>query len=197
MSTPQTLPAPGVRSRLLAAADELFYAEGIHAVGIDRVIAEAGAAKASLYHHFGGKDGLVVAYLDARSERFHAGLGARLSDAGGPARARIGRVFDGLWESASGTSFHGCPFINAAAEYPTADHPVRDAVRRHRERFASTLGEQLRLGGTHPDPALVTALTLAYDGAMVTAQVESPRSARAGTEAILDALLGEASTTAR
>ncbi|WP_407319362.1 TetR/AcrR family transcriptional regulator [Isoptericola halotolerans] len=190
MNLPRTSPVPDVRTRLLTAADQLFYADGIHAVGIDRILATAGAAKASLYHHFGGKDDLVVAYLDQRSATFHESLHARLRDAHGTARTRITPIFDGIWQDAAGTAFHGCPFINAAAEYPSPEHPVRHAVTRHRERFATTLAGQLDRGGLAPQPSLVSALLLTYDGAMVTAQVASPEAAAAGTEQILDGLLG-------
>lgn len=178
-----------VRSRLVCAADRLFYAEGIHAVGIDRVLAEAGVAKASLYHHFSGKDELVVAYLDARSDTMSNSLGELLADVAGDARARLGVIFEQVWGRAGSQEFRGCPFINAAAEYPMLDHPVRAAVTRHRQRFAAIIDEQLQRGGVEAPPVLVQALAMAYDGCTVAAQIDPPGVAERAAVRALDALL--------
>ena len=104
------------RERLLAAADELFYEEGVHTVGIDRVIERAGVAKASLYNTFGSKDELIRAYL-AEPPR---GAPRRGSWAAGPAtttpRERLLGVFDASGESFAEPGFRGCAFVNASAE---------------------------------------------------------------------------------
>lgn len=179
----------GVRDRLVRAADQLFYSEGIHAVGVDRVLAEAGVAKASLYHHFAGKDDLVVAYLDARSAGSVDSLRRRVGASGQGARGRMDLVFAGIWAGAADARFHGCPFINAAAEYPDPDHPVRRAVARHRQRFAALLGEQLDQGGRPAHQSLVQALVVLYDGCMVSAQLEPIAVTRSAASRALDALL--------
>lgn len=190
MSGSGTTPSEaGVRARLLIAADELFYAEGIHAVGIDRVLTRAGVAKASLYHHFESKDDLVVAYLDARSVEMSRSLRDRLTDVAGDAHPRVVAIFEGIWDSAARGGFHGCPFINAAAEFPRAEHPVRRAIARHRQRFAAVISEQLSLGGLEPAPTLVEAILVTYDGAMVSAQVDGKKVAQRAAQRILDALL--------
>src|SRR4029453_18601690 len=98
---------PSARERLLAAADELFYAEGVHTVGIDRVIERAGAAKASLYSTFGSKEGLVRAYLQGRHERRRARLLTGLERYHDP-RERLLGVFDVLAETAAVPTFRGC-----------------------------------------------------------------------------------------
>src|SRR5215472_4805256 len=103
------------RERLLAAADELFYAEGIHTVGIDRVIERAGVAKASLYSTFGSKDELVRAYLLGRHERRERRLTARLATYNSPREKLLG-IFDYLSDFHQQPTFRGCPFINANAE---------------------------------------------------------------------------------
>src|SRR3712207_1353891 len=110
-------PKPSARERLLAAADELFYAEGVHTVGIDRVIERAGVAKASLYSSFGSKDGLIRAYLEARHERRRERILAGLERFESP-RDRLLGVFDVLAEVASSSGFRGCAFYNASAESP-------------------------------------------------------------------------------
>src|SRR4051812_18939306 len=86
-------PAGPARERLLAAANELFYAEGVHTVGIDRVIERAGVAKASLYSTFGSKEELVRAYLEGRAQSRHQRIEGHLATLAGP-REKILGVFD-------------------------------------------------------------------------------------------------------
>src|ERR1700710_2725009 len=115
MPTP-TLDRPSARDRLLAAADELFYEEGVHTVGIDRVIERAGVAKASLYKVFGSKDELIRSYLEARHARWQArlprGLGARFDNP----RDRLLGVYEIAGEQFGLPTFRGCAFVNASAE---------------------------------------------------------------------------------
>src|SRR5262249_27825528 len=129
------------RRRVLDAASALFYAEGIHAVGIDRVIAEAGVAKATFYHHFPSKDDLVCAYLREQDGRIREAL----SPSDGPAT-----LSDVLGEFACAPGFRGCAFINAAAESPDAGHPVRQVIPEHRRWFRELLRDLLARTG-HPD----------------------------------------------
>src|SRR6478752_1232625 len=119
MSTETAAPAASgsARERLLQAADQLFYAEGIHSVGIDRVIEHAGVAKASLYKHFGSKDELVRAYLDRR----HAARQLRITEMLGrydAPRDRLLGVFEVLADISARPGFRGCAFVNASAEAP-------------------------------------------------------------------------------
>src|SRR5881628_1154058 len=100
----------GARDRLVAAAERLFYAEGIHAVGVDRLCAEAEVSKRSLYQHFSGKDEVVTAMLQAQAVKT---AGLFVAD-GLPPRDRILAVFDGLDRAADSPDFHGCPFLGAA-----------------------------------------------------------------------------------
>ena len=108
------------RERLLEAAGELFYADGVQSVGIDRVIERAGVAKASLYSTFGSKEGLVSAYLDERHARVlaRARAGVDAVDPADPA-ARILAVFDAQAERFRAADYHGCAFIAASAEAPS------------------------------------------------------------------------------
>src|SRR5579862_782597 len=108
---------PSARERLLAAAGELFYAEGVHTVGIDRVIDQAGVAKASLYNTFGSKDELVRAYLESR----HAETAGRISRAIGRYRTprdRLLGVFEAQGDLFAEPGFRGCAFVSASAESP-------------------------------------------------------------------------------
>src|ERR1700759_788692 len=121
---------PSARERLLAAANELFYDEGVHTVGIDRVIERAGVAKASLYNTFGSKDELIRAYLELRQDARREAIAKQLAKADSP-RARLLAVFDALDEIVRRRGFHGCAFMNATAEAPagSAAEQVATAYR--------------------------------------------------------------------
>src|SRR5947208_3462598 len=112
---PANSAALGPRARLLAAADELFYEQGIHTVGIDRLLEHAGVAKASLYSTFGSKDALIGEYLAVRFERRRLRIEAALAKHQAP-RARLLAVFDALTERVAEKDFRGCAFVRAAAE---------------------------------------------------------------------------------
>jgi AcrR family transcriptional regulator len=180
---------PSARERLLAAADELFYAEGVHTVGIDRVIEKAGVAKASLYSTFGSKDGLVRAYLEGRHERRRARLLAGLERYDNP-RDRLLGVFDVLAEMAAAPTFRGCAFYNASAESPTGG-PVEQVSDTSRAWTRGLFTELARDAGA-PDPeALADQYILLYDGAMVGTRMDhrpgSVATARARATALFDA----------
>ena len=171
--SPSRIGRPPVRERLLTVADRLFYAEGIHAVGIDRVLAEAGVAKASLYQHFASKDDLVVAYLQVRIDKGQDYLDRQMASVDGTPADQIVSFFEILGSWMAGPAFRGCPFINAAAEFPQADHPVHGAVVEHRLRTRSrfrVLAADLAIDD--PD-SLADSFMLLYDGALVAADLDS------------------------
>ena len=178
-------PAPSpARERILDVADRLFYERGIHAVGVDTVVAESRAAKTTLYSHFRSKDDLVAAYLRRRSERWLTFLDEQLAAQGGAAAARILRVFDLLGDWFGEPGYRGCPFINACAEFSGADHPAAVVTREHRAqltaRFVGLAGEA---GATAPE-RLAAQLVLLYDAAMVSAQIDGgPAAARTARDA--------------
>jgi len=105
------------RERLLAAADELFYREGVHSVGIDRVIERAGVAKATLYNAFGSKEELVKAYLDGRHEARKRRLAQAMDGIDSP-RGKLLVVFDVMDKLFAAPGYQGCAFLNASAESP-------------------------------------------------------------------------------
>src|ERR1700710_1511256 len=111
-TSPPTARKPSARDRLLAAADELFYAEGVHTVGIDRVIERAGVAKASLYSAFGSKDELIRSYLERRHEARKTRIAAKLARYDAP-RDRLLGVFEAQSDVFAEPGFKGCAFVNA------------------------------------------------------------------------------------
>jgi AcrR family transcriptional regulator len=178
------------RERLLAAANELFYAEGVHTVGIDRVIERAGVAKASLYGSFGSKEELVRAYLAHRSMTRRERITRHLTRYGDP-RARILGVFDLMAETVAEPTFRGCAFVNASAEGPLEDNKVRQVCSDHRawlRGLFTTLAGEL---GVADAKQVGGRLALLYDGAIVGASMdrnaEAVSDARAMAEALLDA----------
>src|SRR5438876_12363437 len=124
----------GVRDRLLDAADRLFYQEGVRAVGIDRLLAEADAAKASLYQHFGGKDQLVASSLERRTVDARASIEAYLADT--PPSQRALKFFDWVGSRAGASGFRGCLWDHAVSGLTDAAHPARAIAHGQREWFA-------------------------------------------------------------
>ena len=181
---------PAPRERLLAAADQLFYDQGICTVGVDRVLREADVARASLYSAFGSKDELVKAYLDRRSAGWRETVDATLPERWATPRERILGIFEMLGEWFKAPGYHGCPFINASAESKPGS-AIQEVTDRHRAWVRSLFaGLAAEAGAKDPD-GVSAQLCLLYDGAMVGAQLDrsaAPASAAAvAAGAILDA----------
>lgn len=168
VSSPAPASGSEPRERLLRTAAGLFYREGITGVGVDRVLAEAGVTRATMYRHFPGKQALVVAYLeleDATIKQLFVDAGAAIGV--DDPRALVEAVIEGIAQDATRLHTRGCPFINASAEYPDPDSPVRTVVRRHRDWFRGTLRDVLAAAG-HPDPEdAAGALVLLRDAMLV------------------------------
>jgi AcrR family transcriptional regulator len=165
----------GVRNRLLDAADRLFYQEGVRAVGIDRVLAEADAAKASLYQHFGSKDQLVASYLERKTEDARASIESYL--AGTPPSQRALKFFDWVVAWAESKDFRGCPLQHTVTELTDAAHPARAIVRDQRAWFAERLREWTTAAGVRDSKATARALMVLFDGAVAGSEVDGPQRA--------------------
>ena len=163
------------RERLLAAADELFYAEGVHVVGVDRIVERAGVAKASLYSIFGSKDELVRAYLErhfrARQERI-----ARILARYDTPRGRLLGVFTEVEELLAGSQFRGCKFISAAAEARPGD-ASEVVTEDYRAWLLSLFTDLAEAAGAGDAKQLGRQLALLYDGAAVAARMDVDRGA--------------------
>ena len=187
----KTAAVPSARERLLAAANELFYAEGVHTVGIDRVIERAGVAKASLYNTFGSKDELVRVYLEGR----HAVVAARITryiERYDDPRERLLGVFEAQGEMHAEPGYRGCAFVSASAESP--GEGVSQAADDYRGWVRGLLTGLARDAGA-PDPeTLGRQLHMIYDGSSLSARMDRDPSAavtaRAAAAVLLDAAAG-------
>lgn len=171
MSTPARKPAAVcVRDRLLDTADRLFYAEGIQSVGIDRVLSEAGAAKASLYSHFGSKDELIAAYTERRCVMSQDMILSFVADAPPADRAR--RFFDFLVEWVESPEFNGCPMRHVAVELHDESHPARVLVTAHRAWVSERITEWVRDAGVDDVPRVAGALYVLFEGAVAASELD-------------------------
>lgn len=174
------------RRRLLETATRLFYESGIHAVGIDRIIAEAGVAKATFYSHFPSKEALVVAYIEDQDRLNREAIAALPRR---PPREMIAAILGRIGDSARAGGFRGCPFLNAAAEFPDALSPVRQAIDVRRRWYRQTLQDLLATAGD-PAPEVTAPLLVAMsDGLLEAAYLDDPAQVPALIEAALSRLL--------
>jgi AcrR family transcriptional regulator len=178
------------RERLLEAASELFYAEGVQSVGIDRVIERAGVAKASLYSTFGSKEQLVCAYLDARHAQTLGRLRAAADAAEDPVE-RILAVFDAQAELFRRPDYRGCAFTAAAAEARPGGR-VDEAADSYR-RDVRALFTELAAAAGAPDPGLLASqLQLIFDGGGLAANLDRDPAIAAPARAAATALIAAA-----
>jgi AcrR family transcriptional regulator len=192
---PDTRRSP--RERLLEAAGELFYAEGVQSVGIDRVIERAGVAKASLYSTFGSKEELVGAYLDQRHELMMERLRAAVdaADANDPV-ARILAVFDAQAERFPAPDYHGCAFVAAASEAPR-DGRINGAARAFRRELRELFTALATDAGAPDPPFLANQLQLIYDGASAAANLDRNAAIAAPARAAAASLIAASIEDAR
>ena len=186
MSTAKIQGSP--RERLLGAADELFYREGVHRVGIDRVIERAGVAKASLYSAFGSKEELVLAYLEVRAARREARVLGHMARYDKP-RDRILAVFEALAERVAEPDFRGCAFVRVTSEGPPDDGRVGEVCRAARAWTRSLLVQLSREFGAADPERLGQQLALLYDGVLVAASVDRNPTAAAEARRLAEQLL--------
>ena len=165
-----------MRERLLDAADHLFYAEGVRAVGIDRVLAEADAAKASLYLHFGCKDELVAAYVGRRTAAAQESIESFMSTIAPEHRAL--RFFDWVVAWTEAPEFRGCPMQHVVSEIPDASHPARVAAAAQREWLMARFTEWVKAAGVDNPKATASALLVLFDGAIAATAQDGPQRAR-------------------
>ncbi|MEJ2860923.1 TetR/AcrR family transcriptional regulator [Actinomycetospora flava] len=176
-----TTMTPGAR-RILDVAAELFYAHGIHAVGVDTIAAESGVTKRTLYDRFGSKDVLVATYLRERDERWRARVSAAVAAESEPAR-RVLAPFAVLADwVAEGTS-RGCAFVNAFAEIDDPGHPAFAVIRDEKRWLRDLFATELAGAGVADAETPARQLLVLHEGALVTHAVAAEPGVPAATEA--------------
>ena len=185
---------PSARERLLAAADELFYEEGVHTVGIDRVIEHAGVAKGSLYNTFGSKDELIRAYLEGRHVRMAERITRYIERYDTP-RERLLGVFGAQSDLFAEGTYRGCAFARASAESHPGDL-VEQATEGYRAWVRSLFTRLAEEAGAPDARGLARQLHLLYDGSGLSARLDhdptSAAAARTAAAVLLDAALAAA-----
>lgn len=190
----------GPRERLLRAAHELTYSEGI-AVGVDAILQKAGVARRSLYQHFGGKDGLITEVLRNASDAGVRRYQDALDSGGDDPRERLLALFDWLSATTSAPGFRGCRFVAAELALANPDHAAHAEVRAYKRRLHDLFEVELRALG-HPDPDWgAEQVLLLVDGVLASALtrrgVEPARVARALVLQVLDAAASPAGPAGR
>src|SRR5262245_3050944 len=174
------------KQRLLDTADRLFYQDGIRAVGIDRIIAEAEVAKMTLYNHFPSKDDLILAVLQYREEQVLQFFHSAMERHGKRTKDKLRAFFAALKEWFESPGFRGCAFQNAAVELADPTHAGTQYVRDHKRRFADLLRGFVEESAGKSAAKLVPAVALLVEGAIVAAVVHgSPEAAEVARDAAL------------
>jgi AcrR family transcriptional regulator len=160
------------RRRILETADRLFYEEGLRAVGIDRIIAEANVAKMTLYTHFRSKDDLILAVLKYREECVSEFFRAAMERHGRKVKSPLRAFFAALKEWFESPGFRGCAFQNAAIELADPAHPGTEFVRGYKQRFGEFLRGLIEQSVGKEAARVAPAVTLLVEGAIVTAAIQ-------------------------
>lgn len=189
-SVPPTPRSGGAKVRVLETATRLFYEEGIHSVGVDRLISEASVTKATFYKHYGSKDNLILAYIRTQHERVQERMERLVADASSPAAA-VRAWVAALVDEVNDPDFRGCAFLNAAAEYHDPRDPVREVVATHRDWYTDRLATLLQESGHQLPGDGADELMLARDGAMAGAYAGDAIAATAALGRVVDRVLAD------
>lgn len=167
-------PGPKARDRIFAVAKEMFYERGIRAVGVETIVAAASATKMSLYRSFPSKDDLVVAYLRERDALYWQWWDGIMDRHAGDPRAQIDALFDSIAKRTSRPGYRGCPFTNAATEFPGPGHPGREVAAENKRELRARLRGLAAAAGADDPAALGDALFVLAEGAYSSGQILGP-----------------------
>jgi len=159
---------PRVRDRIFDVACDLFYRQGIRAVGVDAIACEAGTNKMSFYRSFPSKDELVAEYLRDQEAHFWQWWDDTIAPHNGDPRRQIEALFEGLVNKSCTTDSYGCALGNAAVEIREDEHPGRDVIRAYKARIRERLRELARDLGVQDPDVLGDALLLLIEGSHLT-----------------------------
>jgi AcrR family transcriptional regulator len=157
--------------RIRESAQELFYLEGIRAVGVDRIVTRAGVTKPSLYRSFPSKDELAAGYLRDHGDDYLRRFDAAIAEKPDNPRGQLRLWLSALSEKAAKADYRGCGVTNAAVEYPERDHPARKAAMENKRKFRARLKKLCDAMGAGNGSALADALLLLIEGAYMSGQL--------------------------
>jgi AcrR family transcriptional regulator len=162
------------RERILATASELFYREGIRAVGVDTVVERSGVSKTSLYRLFDSKDALIAAFAAEKDKLFWAWWDGVEKQHAGDSRALLEALLSGIAEKIARPLFRGCPFLNLATEFPDENHPGRIIARDNKEEMRARLTTIVAKLGVRDPNRTASQIVLIINGAFVTGLMSEP-----------------------
>ena len=185
------------RDQLLETATDLFYRNGCHTTGIDKVLAEAGVAKMTLYKHFGSKDNLVLAACERFHEKVREEFEEAINEEGLSARERLEAIFCFMDEWSHREEFWGCPSINLAVQYPEHEHPIHQAAAGHKQFRIDYVADLAEKASLENPQEVARELVLLIEGVTVMVQVTGDRTlvedARRSARTIISRAAGELS----
>ncbi len=190
--TTATTTTKSARERILATAEELFYREGIRAVGIDTIIEQSGVAKMSLYRSFPSKDDLVAAYLELRSDRYWKWWDEITASHPDDPRRQLRDLFVAIAERVRQPQYRGCAFVNAATEFPEEGTRARAAALAHKAEMLKRLLKLCRAIGARQPKSLADQLLMLIDGTYTTVGILGRRDAVKATGRAAQALIDAA-----
>jgi AcrR family transcriptional regulator len=158
------------RERILNVACDLFYHQGVRAIGIDTIIATAGVAKMSLYRAFPSKDDLVAAYLERRNEEFWERWEKTFAEHPDDPRAQLEALLDMITRRTVADAYRGCPFLNTATEFPGSTLPADAVIRAHKRKVNERLCTISAAAGARDPQLLADQLQLIIDGTYAATQ---------------------------
>lgn len=164
--------ATNLQQRILEAASELFYSQGIKATGVEAIVKRAGTNKMTLYKYFPSKDELVVAFLRQRDQDFRTWFVEQIDLKAGQPKDKLLAIFEVIGEWLDVPEFRGCAFINAAAEFPLEGNPVHQVSAEFYDQFRRYISDLAGQCGIVSPDSLALQLSLLVEGAIVSEQMK-------------------------
>ena len=168
------LSATHAQARLLDAADQLFYCEGVRNIGVDDLVALAGVNKMSLYRQFESKDALLLAYLERQERYFWDKFETSIAKHPNAPHLQLPQYFRDWAQRASAASYRGCPFVNVAAEFADPEHPARQFVLRNKTRLLARITDIVSAAGVSDPQPLAYGIALMLEGCYTASQTYGP-----------------------
>ncbi len=162
------------RDELVQKALRIFYRDGFHATGMDKLVKETGISKTSMYNHFRTKEDLILAALRLRDELFRNRMYRRVEELADDPKGQLEALFTSLDEWFHSEEFKGCMFIKASGEYPVHGTPIHNISAEHKKLILSYVEEIAAKAGAKEPNLLARQLMLLKEGAIVTAHMQGP-----------------------